>query len=172
MPQIIIVAGPNGAGKTTFAREFLAISPDDFAYVNADEIAWELAASGVPASKRDMLAGRTMLQGLEKPASGGEDFMFETTLASLTYVRKIAKWRNNGYRITLLYLRLANPDLALERVRRRVAAGGHSIPESVVRQRFDKSARYFERYYNRAVDEWYVWDSLEKSYRLAETWES
>jgi predicted ABC-type ATPase len=42
MPAIIIIAGPNGAGKTSFANKFLPSAPD-LAYVNADEIARELA---------------------------------------------------------------------------------------------------------------------------------
>lgn len=56
------------------------------------------------------------------------------------------------------------------RVRRRVAKGGHGIPEALVRQRFAKSLAYLEKHYKPIVDEWYVWDSLEGEFRLAETW--
>ena len=51
--------------------------------------------------------------------------------------------------------------------RRRVTSG---IPESVIRQRFAKSVDYFEKHYKAIVDEWYVWDSLEDEFRLAESW--
>jgi len=60
--------------------------------------------------------------------------------------------------------------MSVERVRRRVAQGGHGIPESVIRQRFAKSVDYFEKHYKAIVDEWYVWDSLEDEFRLAESW--
>jgi predicted ABC-type ATPase len=96
--------------------------------------------------------------------------MFETTLASLTYARKIPAWRRRGYRAALIYLRLSSVEMSIERVRRRVAQGGHDIPEGVIRQRFVKSADYLEKYYKPIVDEWYIWDSLEGEFRQAESW--
>jgi predicted ABC-type ATPase len=51
-----------------------------------------------------------------------------------------------------------------------VAAGGHDIPEGVIRRRFAKSLNYLETRYKPIVDEWYVWDSLEGSFTLAEAW--
>ena len=55
-------------------------------------------------------------------------------------------------------------------MRRRVAQGGHGIPERTIRQRFAKSREYFEKHYKPLVDEWYVWDSLEDEFRLAHAW--
>jgi predicted ABC-type ATPase len=60
--------------------------------------------------------------------------------------------------------------MSLQRVRKRVAAGGHGIPEEIIRRRFDKSADYFQRIYKPIVDEWHVWDSLEGEFRIAESW--
>jgi predicted ABC-type ATPase len=60
---------------------------------------------------------------------------------------------------------------SIDRVRRRVAAGGHDVPEPCIRQRFAKSAEYLESRYKPIVDEWYIWDSLEGEFRLAETWD-
>jgi predicted ABC-type ATPase len=56
-------------------------------------------------------------------------------------------------------------------VQKRVAAGGHDIPEATIRRRFSKSARYFETIYKSLVDEWYVWDSLEGTFALRESWD-
>jgi predicted ABC-type ATPase len=52
-----------------------------------------------------------------------------------------------------------------------VAAGGHDVPEPVIRQRFAKSVEYLESRYKPIVDEWYIWDSLEGEFRLAEAWD-
>ena len=95
---------------------------------------------------------------------------FETTLASLAYARRIPAWRERGYVVGLIYLRLPDVAAALARVRRRVAQGGHGLPEATIRRRFARSAGYFERHYKGLVDEWYVWDSLEDEFRLAEAW--
>lgn len=43
--------------------------------------------------------------------------------------RKIPLWRQHGYSVTLIYLRLPSVSDSLARVRKRVAAGGHGIPE-------------------------------------------
>lgn len=111
-----------------------------------------------------------MLQRMNQLVSARSSFMFETTLASLTYARKIPIWRHHGYVVALIYLRLAEVAMSIERVRRRVAQGGHGIPEHTIRQRFAKSREYFEKHYKPRVDEWYVWDSLEDEFRLAHAW--
>ncbi len=63
--------------------------------------------------------------------------------------------------MSLVYLRLPSVEDSMARVRRRMAAGGHGIPEDVIRRRFGKSLSYFETIYKPIVDEWYVWDSRE-----------
>jgi len=41
-----------------------------------------------------------------------------------------------GYRITFTYLWLPSPEFAVARVAKRVAAGGHRIPDDVIRRRY------------------------------------
>ena len=177
MPEIIIVAGPNGAGKTTFANQYLAADREQFTFVNADEIA-RLLTSGdlltepeLMSSVVNMRAGRLMLHHIDALVNANSDFMFETTLASLTYAQKIPVWQAKGYTVELVYLRLPNVESALERVQTRVKAGGHGIPENTVRQRFSKSLEYFKRHYQPIVDEWYIWDSVEGDFLPAEAWD-
>jgi predicted ABC-type ATPase len=43
MPQIIIIAGPNGTGKTSFANKHFDKPRTGLAYLNADEIARDMA---------------------------------------------------------------------------------------------------------------------------------
>jgi predicted ABC-type ATPase len=171
MQEIIIIAGPNGAGKTSFANEYFPYAREGLLFVNADEIAREIAASGLPASHRDLRAGREMLRRIDQLVADGVEFMFETTLASLTYAQKIPRWQHSGYHVSLIFLRLPGPSTAIERVRGRVLAGGHGIPEEIIRQRFDKSLRYLEEIYKPLVDDWSVWDSLDGSFRVAEMWD-
>jgi predicted ABC-type ATPase len=112
-----------------------------------------------------------MLGRIASLVDARQELMLETTLASLTYATKIPKWQQIGYSVALIFLRLPNVDASIERVRRRVAAGGHDIPEHVIRQRFMKSHDYLERIYKPIVDEWYIWDSLEGDFKLAEAWD-
>lgn len=169
MREIIIIAGPNGAGKTSFANRFLPSTEGELVFVNADEIARSLANDPLTPSQRDLRAGRLMLQEIERLVAARAEFMFETTLASLAYAARIREWRAKGYYVGLVYLRLPNVEASIARVRRRVEAGGHGIPEDIIRRRFSRSLECLEQRYKQVVDEWYLYDSLEGEFRLAET---
>jgi predicted ABC-type ATPase len=122
MPQAIIIAGPNGAGKTSFANEYLLVFRRRFVFINADEIAREIIDPGLSEAMRDLRAGREMLTRIRDCVDAGVNFLFETTLATLTYAGKIPRWRGEGYSVGLVYLRLADVQISLDRIRRRVAA--------------------------------------------------
>lgn len=47
--------------------------------------------------------------------------------------------RSAGYRIVLHYVCVDSPDQSLDRIRNRVALGGHDVPEPDVRRRFRRS---------------------------------
>jgi predicted ABC-type ATPase len=168
---VIIIAGPNGAGKTTFASEYLADARRRLAFVNADEIAREIGSSGTARRQSDVRAARVMLERIDNFAKAGIDFTFETTLATRTYAQKIPRWQRHGYTVSLIYLRLPSVEASIARVRRRVEAGGHGIPEATIRRRFGKSISYLEKVYKPLVDEWYIWDSLEGAFAFAEAWD-
>jgi len=167
MREMIIIAGPNGAGKTSFANAYLPAASNDLTFVNADEIARELPEFESIA-KRDLQAGRIMLQRIDGLTAAGVELLFETTLASLDYAKKIPAWQAMGYGVTLVYLRLPSVESSLERVRKRVKAGGHDIPEDVVRRRFHRSWEYLNLHYKPIVNDWYVFDSLEGDFHLSE----
>jgi predicted ABC-type ATPase len=171
VPQIVIIAGPNGAGKTTFASNYLVGPRAHFSFVNADEISREAARRGVPQRQVNIRAARIMLERIDNLVTDRADFAFETTLATLSYARKIRAWRRSGYVVSLVYLRLPSIEASIERVQRRVMAGGHGIPEEIIRRRFGTSATYLENLYKSIVDRWYIWDSIEGDFILAESWD-
>ena len=164
--KIIIVAGPNGAGKTTFARQFLPREAECPIFINADLIAAALA----PFSPETVAirAGRLMLEEIDNHVRRGESFAFETTLSGLMYARLIQKWRGLGYRVRLIFLSLANPELAVTRVADRVAQGGHFIPEAVIRRRFEAGLNNFNLKYKLLVNAWSLYDNSEQQPVLIE----
>lgn len=166
MPDLIIIAGPNGSGKTTFAREYLLKDTMRFIFVNADEIVRNLGLEAGVQSHPDVRAARMMLERIDELVSAGVDLAIETTLATLTYARKIPVWRERGYNVSLVYLRLNSIAESSDRVRRRVEAGGHNIPPEVIERRFGKSIDYFERIYKPIVNSWRVWESQEGEFTL------
>src|SRR5260370_56901 len=132
-PQVIIIGGPNGAGKTTLAPFLLRDALGLLEYVNADPIAQGL--SGFDPASMALKAGRVMLSRLRDLANQRRTFAFESTLAARSYARWIAALQTAGYEFQLMYLWLQSADLAVERVRERVRAGGDNGVEDVIRRR-------------------------------------
>lgn len=157
MPTLLIVAGPNGAGKTTFANKLFEDEGLDWPYLNADDIGRE-EFPGLSGSTRDIAAGRRLLSRLEELTKAGESLALETTLSSLLYARRIPAWREQGYRVELVYIQLPDVEASIARVALRVARGGHGVPEADLRRRFDRSRRNLA-VYQRLVDAWRVGQS-------------
>ena len=89
----------------------------------------------------------------------GEDFALETTLATRSLMKIIQAARQRGYSITLLYFWLNTPELAIRRVKARVEAGGHNIPDDVVRRRYVMGLKYFFEDYKPESDHWILADN-------------
>ncbi len=155
--RVIVIAGPNGAGKTTFAREFLPNEADCPVFVNADLIAAGLAPFAPESAA--LQAGRLMLEQLERHFAARESFAFESTLAGRGYLRQIDRWQAAGYRVKIIFLKLASAEEAIARVAQRVRQGGHGIPENVIRRRFAAGLVNFERRYAPRADAWAVYDN-------------
>ena len=100
-----------------------------------------------------------MLVEIGRLVAAGRSFAFETTLSGRGYLRRIDVWRRAGYRVTLLFLSLPTPSEAVSRVRRRVAQGGHNVPDDVIRRRFQAGLHNFRNYYSDLVDYWILFDN-------------
>ncbi len=157
MPDIVVIAGPNGAGKSTLAPALLRDTLKIPEYVNADTIAEGLSAFAPEDASFD--AGRVMLGRLQDLAEAGKDFSFETTLASRFYAGWLAKLQKKEFRVSLIFLWLDDVGLAIERVRERVRAGGHDIPEETIRRRYERGLRNLFDLYMPVVNVWSVRDT-------------
>ena len=120
-----------------------------------------IAAGLAPFGSRhsDVVAGRLMLSEIDRLVTECRSFAFETTLAGRGYLRRIDRWRREGYRVMLVFLSLPSPEDAVERVRRRVEHGGHNIPEDVIRRRFKAGLENFWSVYAASVDQWILYDN-------------
>lgn len=155
-PHVLVLAGPNGAGKSTLAPRLLRDALGVTAFVNADEVARGLA--GFAPETVAMRAGRIMLERLAELTAERATFAFESTLAGLGMCDVLARCRGAGYQVRLVYLWLPSPELAVARVRNRVAAGGHSVPELDVRRRWGRSLLNFTDRYLPLATRWRVYD--------------
>jgi predicted ABC-type ATPase len=156
-PQLIVIAGPNGAGKTTLAPFLLRDQLGVLEYVNADPIAQGL--SGFDPASVAVKAGRVMLSRLHHLAEQRKTFAFESTLAAKHYAGWVKKLRDGGYAFQLMFLWLRSANLAVQRVRERVQAGGHHVPEQVIRRRYAAGVRNFSKLYQPLANTWAVYDN-------------
>ena len=155
--RILIIAGPNGSGKTSFAKEFLPKEAGCPIFINADMIAEGL--SPFQPSLANFMAGRIMLEAIRGHMRAGRNFAFETTLSGLSYAQSIPNWQEQGYYVKLVYLWLATPKIALDRIRQRVEEGGHDVPEEVVLRRFHSGWRNLKAIYGNLSNGVIVYDN-------------
>ncbi len=152
-----IIAGPNGAGKTTFADAFLPEEASCLNFVNADLIAKGLSPFNPESVAFE--AGKLLLKKIDDIAKKKESFSFETTLSGVNYIRHIEKWKNQGYEVILFFLKLPSEEMAINRVKLRVAEGGHNVPEDVIRRRYHKGWHNFQAHYKELADKWVIFDN-------------
>lgn len=135
MKRLDLVVGPNGAGKSTFIEFTLAPLLPGSVFVNADEIAkqrWPddplnhaYDAARVAAATRDALIEH------------GRSFIAETVFSHPSKLDLIDSAHSAGYTV-ILHVVLIPEALAVHRVRYRVAAGGHHVPEDKIRERYHR----------------------------------
>lgn len=153
MPELFMVGGPNGAGKTTTALQFLPRT-GTLEFVNADFIASGLSPLNPAGQAR--AAGRLMLERLDLLRGKRQSFAFETTMASKTFVSLLERCKDDGFVVHLIFVWLESANLARERVARRVASGGHHIPDDVVERRYGRGILNFLTLYAPLADTWTV----------------
>jgi predicted ABC-type ATPase len=182
MPTLYIIAGCNGAGKTTASYTMLPEMLKCKEFVNADSIAAGL--SPFQPETVAFQAGRVMLQRISELISEKATFAFETTLSTISYKETIKQCRAKGYDVVLLYFWLSSPDLAIERIKRRVDKGGHHIPNNIVKRRYKRGLENFFKIFQPLCDYWEIIDNsgnlpdsiaagekkIEKSIYNAELW--
>lgn len=135
MKRLDLVVGPNGAGKSTFVELTLAPLLPRSVFVNADEIAkqrWPAdplnhayEAARIAAATRDALIEH------------GRSFIAETVFSHPSKLDLIDSAHSAGYTV-VLHVVLIPEALAVQRVRYRVAAGGHNVPEAKIRERYHR----------------------------------
>ncbi len=151
---VSVVAGPNGAGKSTFVENYLNRYVDCDEFLNADLIARGLSPF---APERQLLrASEIFLQRLGELEAGKRSFALETTLAGRSYRRRIPRWKELGFHVTLFFIWLPSDEMAIERVASRVAQGGHDIAIPDIRRRYTRGLRNLATVYLPLVDEAWI----------------
>ncbi len=143
-----VVAGPNGSGKSTFALRYLPQWAGEVEFVNPDLMAQGASPLDIRLSAFE--AGKRTLRRIRALVAARTPFAFETTLAGRAHLATLEALWGAGFRIALYYLWLPDPSVLPVRIRHRVLAGGHDVPETDVLRRFARSRANLRAYAARA----------------------
>jgi predicted ABC-type ATPase len=138
-PQIYVLAGVNGAGKSSVVGA--TIRDKGGQYFNPDEAARTImtANPGLGQTEANAAAWEQGRRLLQRAIDEGLDFTFETTLGGNTMPALLAEAATRGIEVRLFFVGLDSAEAHIERVRQRVRAGGHDIPEDAIRRRYRHS---------------------------------
>ena len=159
-----IISGCNGSGKTTASYTLLPELLDCSEFVNSDEFAKSLAPFHPETAY--ITASRYMLKKLRYLFTRREDFCIETTLATRSLLKTVRMAQDQGYFVTVVYLWLRSPEIAIKRVAARVEAGGHDVAPDVIRRRYYTGLEYFFNLYAPVCDKWMLVDNSETDFRI------
>jgi predicted ABC-type ATPase len=136
-PVLFVLAGVNGAGKSSIGGHLL--EQQGLSWFNPDTFARELvAASGCDQETANARAWAEGVRRLDEAIASGRSHAFETTLGGRTIAARIAS-ATHTHDVMIWFCGLASPDLHVARVRARVDAGGHDIPEARIRERYPQA---------------------------------
>lgn len=137
-PLLVMLAGPNGAGKSTFYEAHL--KPLGLPFLNADVLARTTGQDAYGAAK-------TIAGIRDELIQANTSFITETVFSDPVgeKVAVLAGAVEKGFDVTLIYIGLENSDLSRDRVRARVAAGGHDVPPEKLAARYQRSLDNLER---------------------------
>jgi len=133
-PVLFVLAGVNGAGKSSVGGHLLART--GLPWFNPDTFARELRdATGCSQLDANIAAWHEGVRRLDHAIAKRRSFAIETTLGGHTLPAKIAKAART-HDVLVWFVGLDSDDHHVARVRARVAAGGHDIPEAQIRERY------------------------------------
>jgi len=139
--MLFVLAGVNGAGKSSIGGSAIRAAGED--WYNPDDVAREMQAR-FPDKPPGEINSQVWHEGryrLEAAIRDKSDFAFETTLGGHTITGTLLDAIAAGVQVSVWYCGLSSAEQHIERVAARVARGGHSIPEDLIRSRYKTSMR-------------------------------
>lgn len=152
MPWFWVIAGPNGSGKSTLAQQLrltgLLSTPEEtnFLWINPDEIRRGLSEQNFDDQNNlDLMAAERADELVANAIAANTSFARETVLSTDRLFPLMIQAKDKGYKLGLIFVFLFSPDINIDRIRTRVALGGHPVPEQKVRARWAKALALLPR---------------------------
>lgn len=167
-PILWLIAGPNGSGKSTlYNRTDIEGWGGTVWIINPDLLTARLQrAEQLSLERANKVALDRIEDWLKASIAVHQTVGVETVLSTPKYRPLIDEAKKKGFEIRMLYVVLESVELQLERIRFRVAEGGHNVdPEKVAARR----SRSFEQLalFCKHLDRLMVFDNSSGAPRLS-----
>jgi predicted ABC-type ATPase len=155
-PKFWIVAGPNGSGKSTiytgavikdFNRSVWIINPDLLT-------ARIRAVESTSLRESNLEAVRRIYSWLEASIAAHQTVGVETVLSTDKYRKLVLAAKARRFEIRLIYVILESAGLNIERVKIRVAEGGHHVAKQKIIARRERSLEQLPWFLEHADGAW------------------
>jgi predicted ABC-type ATPase len=156
-PIFWIIAGPNGSGKSSLYDENTEIQEFGRAIwiINPDLLAKRIETTEGRAPDLANLEAVIRIEAwLEASIRVHQTVGVETVLSTGKYRRLVDEAKRLNFEFRLIYVLLDSPDRNVERVRLRVAKGGHDVPEDRIRARYVRSLAQLPWFLEQADQAW------------------
>ena len=138
-PRLFVLAGVNGAGKSSVGGATFSSGEEFF---NPDEAARAIRKeTGCPFEEANAQAWQVGKERLQTAIRKRKSYAFESTLGANTIPSLLREAAQSGFQVKVWFVGLSSAEQHIARVRARVAAGGHDIPEAKIRERWNGSRR-------------------------------
>jgi predicted ABC-type ATPase len=139
LPILTIVAGPNGCGKSTHSKELVAdFGIECFDFNKEFQTIWSgfnfdpyIEQAALERAQKSYTNRRS--EALNKKLN----FAFETSYHTEQIFSVVEMFRSKRYHLEIIFICLESSDVAIERVKDRVAKGGLGVDEATIRKRFE-----------------------------------
>lgn len=155
-PRFWIVAGPNGCGKSTAYGHGDVMGLDGSVWIiNPDLLTVRLKnTENLDLLAANLAAVQRIEAWLDKSIEVHQTIGVETVLSSPKYRRLVEKAKAHNFEICFVYVYVESVEIQLDRIRARVAKGGHDVPPDKVRNRRERSFDQMPWFFDTADRVW------------------
>jgi predicted ABC-type ATPase len=155
-----IVAGPNGSGKSTvYGQSDITEFDGSVWIINPDLLTNTLLTNeNLDRDQANLQAVKRIESWLRQSIRVYQTIGVETVLSTDKYRKLVRFAKRHGFEIRLIYVVVDSVELQLERIRYRVAKGGHDVPASKVAERRARSLMQLNWFFWAADAAW-VYDN-------------
>lgn len=133
---VVVFLGTNGSGKTTLINKLS--NNLNISYINLDQIANQEFSNVEGYNEKMKCAAELAMTVNDEMLIKQQSFITELALSNPKDMEFLCKVKSSGAKLVLVFVMTRDVEINIARVAKRVAEGGHGVPEYKIRERYPK----------------------------------